>query len=65
VGRALYVSGSHCAKCHSPKPVHEYTPQQWAEKILPGMAKRAKLTQPEYDAVLAYVTSSAAPAGVR
>lgn len=59
-GRAIYLSSGQCARCHSAKPVYEHTPQEWREKILPGMAKKAKLNQTEYDAVLAYVTSPAA-----
>lgn len=59
-GRAIYVSEAKCTRCHRPKPVCDYSPEKWTEKVLPKMAKMAKLTQREYDDVLAYVTSSAA-----
>ena len=55
-GRAVYVSETKCAHCHSPKPVYDHTPQEWAKNILPRMGKKAKLSQEEYDDVLAYVT---------
>lgn len=58
-GRAIYVAADKCASCHRPKPVYEYSAFVWSEKIMPRMGKKAKLTQTEYDDVLAYVTSPA------
>ncbi len=58
-GRAIYVSPDKCASCHSPKPVYSHGRQEWSEKILPRMAKKAGLTPPEYADVLAYVTTLA------
>lgn len=60
-GRAIYVSESRCARCHSAKPVGEYAASAWERDILPGMAKKAKLTDEEYENVLAYVTVAAHP----
>ena len=56
-GRAIYVSETKCARCHSPKPVYDHTPQEWAKNILPRMGQKAKLSPEEYDCVLAYVTT--------
>ncbi len=66
-GRAIYVSESKCAQCHSPKPVYEYSADKWAHDILPRMGKKCKLMADEYDNVLAYVTaaSHAQPAAGR
>jgi hypothetical protein len=58
-GRAIYVSPDRCASCHKPKPVSSYDAQEWSEKILPKMARKARLTPGEYADVLAYVTSLA------
>ena len=58
-GRAVYVGEAKCARCHSPKPVYEYTSTEWAGAILPRMAKKSKLTADEYESVLAYVTTGA------
>lgn len=58
-GREIYVSFFKCAMCHRPKPVYDYSPDTWQNDILPRMAKKARLSPEEYDAVLAYVTSHA------
>lgn len=59
-GRAIYVSSRKCARCHSPKPVYDFSPSAWREDILPRMARKARLSQAEYSDALAYVTSSTA-----
>ena len=58
-GREVYVSRQKCAGCHGPKPVFEYTAEQWSKKILPEMGKKAKLNSDDYAVVLAYVTAGA------
>jgi hypothetical protein len=40
--------------------VYEHSPREWADRILPRMARKAKLTKAEYDDVLAYVTYTSA-----
>jgi hypothetical protein len=57
-GRAIYVSETKCAQCHSPKPVYNYSADKWAKDILPRMGKKCKLMADEYSDVLAYVTAA-------
>ena len=52
VGRDLYVT--RCAKCHAPEPVTDYTKSEW-EKIIVEMSEETNLTEPETEAVRAYV----------
>jgi hypothetical protein len=42
-GRTTYVSFFKCGMCHRPKPVYDYTPEAWANDILPRMAPKARL----------------------
>lgn len=58
-GRQIYVSLLKCAMCHRPKPVYDYSREEWENDILPRMAKKARLKSDDYDSVLAYVTSHA------
>lgn len=58
-GREIYVSIAKCAMCHRPKPVYDYSPESWSNDILPRMAKKSRLSEDEYNAVLEYVTSTA------
>ncbi len=51
-GREIYVT--KCAKCHSPEPVHRYSPSRWGD-ILVDMIDEAKLNSAESAAVRAYV----------
>lgn len=44
------LTAQHCARCHKLKTVDNYTREQW-DKILPNMAKKAKLT-PEQEATI-------------
>ena len=56
-GRAIYVSKEKCARCHSPKPVYNYSAKDWKKAILPVMADMTKLKPEEYEALAAYVTA--------
>ena len=51
-GRTIYIT--KCAKCHSPEPVHRYSPTRW-EGILAEMIEETKLGEPDAKAVSAYV----------
>ena len=55
-GREIYVG--RCAKCHAVKPVNAYAAEDWASRIMPKMAKKAKLTPEEKETVLAYVLAA-------
>ncbi len=57
-GRALYTSRQKCARCHRPKTVTEFTAAEWTDKILPRMAKKAKLTDLERQYVLQYILTA-------
>jgi hypothetical protein len=62
-GRELYVG--KCTKCHSAEVVRKFPMSEWKEEIMPEMAKKAKLSPAEEDAVMAYVAAvSAAPVKV-
>ncbi len=58
-GREVYISRQKCAACHVPKPVFEYTAEQWTQRILPDMATKAKLNSNDYAVVQAYVAAGA------
>lgn len=55
-GREIYIT--RCARCHEVKPVGAYAAQDWATRIMPKMAARAKLTPEEQETVLAYVLAA-------
>ncbi len=52
-GSTLYVE--NCGSCHKLKPVKNYTTERWA-KIVPPMAKKAKIDSEKEAKILAYVT---------
>ncbi len=52
-GRCLYID--KCTKCHSPEPIAKHDASDWNDDILPTMAKKAKLTPTECEALRAYV----------
>ena len=54
--RGYDVYARSCHKCHGLKNPANFTNEQW-NKILPVMAKRAKLTQDEVGLVHTYVTT--------
>ena len=56
-GRAIYVCKEKCARCHSPKPVYNYSAKDWKKAILPLMADMTKLKPEEYEVLAAYVTA--------
>jgi mono/diheme cytochrome c family protein len=56
-GRAIYVSKEKCARCHSPKPVYNYSAKDWKKAILPVMATKAKLRPEEYEVLAEYVAA--------
>jgi hypothetical protein len=56
-GRAIYVSKEKCARCHTPKPVYNYSAKDWKKAILPVMADMTKLKPEEYEVLAAYVTA--------
>jgi mono/diheme cytochrome c family protein len=57
-GRSIYTDREKCARCHKPKPVADHNAEEWANSILPKMARKAKLSSSEYDEVLAYVLAA-------
>lgn len=50
VEEGFNLNAQHCARCHKLKTVDDYSREQW-DKILPNMAKKAKLT-PEQEATI-------------
>jgi hypothetical protein len=53
-GRAIYLL--QCARCHAPEPVARYSAEDWAS-ILPGMARKTRLTAQEESDLTAYVNA--------
>ena len=52
-GRDIYLN--NCTECHSPEPIRKNTQEDWETDILPTMARKAKLSTDETEAVHAYV----------
>ncbi|MGZ3864926.1 MAG: hypothetical protein ACXVC6_00610 [Bacteroidia bacterium] len=53
-GHSIYYGA--CTNCHGPKNINNWNEKEWVG-ILDEMAKKAKLTAPEKDAVWKYVMS--------
>lgn len=51
-GRQLYAGP--CTACHTPEPIGKYSTAEW-HKIMVDMAERAKMSDADREAVLAYV----------
>ncbi|MGZ3865174.1 MAG: c-type cytochrome [Bacteroidia bacterium] len=52
-GRSIYYGGA-CINCHGAKNISDWDEEQWS-KILDNMAKEAKLTSAEKDAVWQFI----------
>jgi hypothetical protein len=52
-GRALMVA--HCGECHGMPAIDSEPAQEWADEILPEMAKKAKLNADETAALTRFV----------
>ncbi len=52
-GRAIYVG--KCAACHKPKPIQDFAIDQWKDRIIPGMALKAKLGPEQTQSLAEYV----------
>ena len=57
-GHAIYTGAQKCARCHRPRPVSDYTADEWSDSILPRMSRKAKLTDVERQDVLEYVLAA-------
>ena len=55
-GKAIYTT--QCARCHSPKPVDNWTVEEW-QPILRSMIPRARLNEAQRAQLTAYVTANA------
>lgn len=51
------ISANNCLRCHKQKDATKYTEEQ-LNKIIPNMAKKAKITDEEKDIVLKYYIAS-------
>jgi hypothetical protein len=51
-GARLYTM--KCASCHALKPVRDFSQEQW-NKILPDMAKKAKIDAAQETLIMAYI----------
>lgn len=54
-GRAIYTG--QCTACHSAETVTNYTADEWTNRIIPSMARKAGLSSDEKQAVTDYVLS--------
>jgi hypothetical protein len=55
-GQTIYIN--RCGRCHSLKPVQNYTAQQW-DNILKSMIPKAKLNEDESKQVTAFIMEHA------
>ncbi|MCD6066190.1 MAG: hypothetical protein K0S33_1016 [Bacteroidetes bacterium] len=60
-GYLLYMGGA-CVGCHNAKNIYTYTPVQWKD-IITDMAKEAKISDAQKDAVYKYVLAIKATEG--
>lgn len=54
VEQGFNLSAQHCARCHKLKTVDNYSREQW-DKILPNMARKAKLTAEQEATINEYI----------
>lgn len=54
VEEGFNLQAQHCARCHKLKTVDNYSREQW-DKILPNMARKAKLTAEQEATVNEYI----------
>lgn len=52
-GRELYIAGA-CVKCHEPENLRKLAAEDLRDEILPLMCKKARSTEEEKKALLAY-----------
>jgi mono/diheme cytochrome c family protein len=56
-GRQLYATS--CTHCHGPARIDKHgTDEKWAQKILPTMCEKAKLTSAQAEALTQYVLTA-------
>lgn len=51
-GKELYAN--KCGTCHKLEPIHEFSEEKW-RKIIPPMAKKAKIDANQENLILTYV----------
>ncbi|MBL8825702.1 MAG: cytochrome c [Planctomycetaceae bacterium] len=54
-GRSIYTG--QCTACHAAESVTNYTADEWTNRIIPSMARKAGLSSDEKQAVTDYVLS--------
>lgn len=54
VEEGFNLQAQHCARCHKLKTVDNYSREQW-DKILPNMARKAKLTAEQEATINEYI----------
>lgn len=55
-GRQIFTT--NCTECHGLRDVHYRTLTEWRAEILPAMAKKAKISPQQEEAVLAYIAAA-------
>lgn len=56
--RGYLLHQQRCAKCHAFENPAKHTPEDLAQRIIPKMAKKAKLSSADQQAVLAYLLAA-------
>jgi len=56
--RGLYIYRENCAKCHAFENPADYGEDKLTHQIIPAMAKKAKLTTDDEQAVLVYLLAA-------
>jgi hypothetical protein len=56
--RGHLIHQAKCAKCHAFENPADYDADEWADEIMPKMAKKSKLSFADESAVLAYLLAA-------
>jgi hypothetical protein len=59
-GRSIYTG--RCTYCHAMRPIFDYEAEDWSDRILPLMTKKARLTRRDAEALGLYVLTARAAA---
>lgn len=55
-GREIYATA--CTKCHGPARIYKRSDEKWAQKIIPTMCVKSKLTAEQSHALAAYIMTA-------
>jgi hypothetical protein len=59
--RGYLLHQQNCAKCHAFENPADYTPEDLARRVMPKMARKARLSTADQQAVLVYLLAARLP----